>query len=157
MAAAKAATFLALLALQATASKLVADLKSLDSGSDREWKEKPITKVVNLLKDMKGQLETEAANDAELYDKLVCWCETNDKEKTKAIADGQQKSKELTSAIEEAKSLASTRETEIGQLNADVADLTKALEEAAAIRSKENGEFTVQEKDLTASITSLAG
>jgi hypothetical protein len=157
MAAAWKAALLAVLAMRATASTLTADLKSLDSGSDKEWKEKPITKVVNLLKDMKAQLETEAANDAELYDKLVCWCETNDKEKTKAIADGEQKAKELTSAIEEAKALASTRETEIGQLNADVADLTKALDEAAAIRAKENGEFTAQEKDLTASITSLAG
>merc|ERR1719443_1065463 len=106
---------------------------------------------------MQAQLQTEAEQDGELYDKLVCWCQTNDKEKTKAIADGQQKSAQLAAAIEEAKALASTRETEIGQLTADVASLEKALTEAAAIREKENAEFTVNEKDLTASITSLAG
>merc|ERR1719265_367231 len=38
---------------------------------------------------MKAQLDKEVANDAELYDKMVCWCETNDKEKTKAIADAE--------------------------------------------------------------------
>merc|ERR1719460_119499 len=141
-----------LLLVLASGSSLSSDIASLDQ--DKEWKERPVTKVVNLLKDMAAQLEAEAKQDEELYDQLVCWCETNDKEKTKAIADGQQKSKELTAAIEEAKALASTRETEIGQLNADVADLTKALEEAAAIREKENAEFNVQEKDLTASITS---
>merc|ERR1719443_1662983 len=106
---------------------------------------------------MQAQLQTEAEQDGELYDKLVCWCQTNDKEKTKAIADGQQKSAQLAAAIEEAKALASTRETEIGQLTADVASLEKALTEAAAIREKENAEFTINEKDLTASITSLAG
>jgi hypothetical protein len=24
-----------------------------------------------------------------MYDKMVCWCETNEKEKTKAIADAE--------------------------------------------------------------------
>merc|ERR1719463_582041 len=128
MAAAKAATFLALLALQATASKLVADLKSLDSGSDKEWKEKPITKVVNLLKDMKAQLETEAANDAELYDKLVCWCETNDKEKTKAIADGEQKIADLTASIEELTGKSAKLNTEIASLEKEVAKNSQALD-----------------------------
>merc|ERR1719284_1391449 len=155
MRAVRTAVCLAALAVSATASKLTADLASFDN--DREWKEKPITKVVNLLKDMQAQLQTEAEQDGELYDKLVCWCQTNDKEKTKAIADGQQKSSQLAAAIEEAKALASTRETEIGQLTSDVASLEKALTEAAAIREKENAEFTVNEKDLTASITSLAG
>jgi uncharacterized protein YifN (PemK superfamily) len=53
--------------------------------NDQEWKERPVTRVVNLLKDMQAELQKEADNDEELYDKLVCWCETNEKTKTRAI------------------------------------------------------------------------
>merc|ERR1719393_179800 len=133
-------------------SKLSQDLASLDS--DKEW-EKPIVRVVNLLKDMAAELDKEAKSDQELYDKLACWCETNDKDKTKAISDGNDMSASLTASIEKNTALASTRETEIAGLNDEAASLTKALEEAKAMREKENDEFNTNEKDLIQSIGSL--
>merc|ERR1719171_147319 len=69
--------------------------------SDSSWKSSPVTKVVNLLKDMQAQLQKEQDQDQEIYDAMACWCETNNKAKTKAIADGDMKSKDLQSAIEE--------------------------------------------------------
>merc|ERR1719443_55474 len=133
-------------------SKLSQDLASLDS--DKEW-EKPIVRVVNLLKDMAAELDKEAKSDQELYDKLACWCETNDKDKTKAISDGNDMSASLTASIEKNTALASTRETEIAGLTDEAASLTKALEEAKALREKENDEFNANEKDLIQSIGSL--
>merc|ERR1719311_1281364 len=38
---------------------------------------------------MAAELDAEAKNDGELYDKLACWCETNDKDKTKAIGEAK--------------------------------------------------------------------
>merc|ERR1719393_654356 len=133
-------------------SKLSQDLASLDS--DKEW-EKPIVRVVNLLKDMAAELDKEAKQDQELYDKLACWCETNDKDKTKAIADGNDQSASLTASIDKNTALASTRETEIAALTEEAAALTKALGEAKALREKENDEFNLTEKDLIQSIHSL--
>merc|ERR1719443_703207 len=133
-------------------SKLSQDLALLDS--DKEW-EKPIVRVVNLLKDMAAELDKEAKSDQDLYDKLACWCETNDKEKTKAISDGNDQSASLTASIESNTALASTRETEIAGLNDEAASLTKALEEAKSLREKENDEFNSNEKDLIQSIGSL--
>merc|ERR1719160_919925 len=101
---------LLLLAVGATALRM--------NSVDQEWKERPVTKVVNLLKDMQAQLEKEAAEDEELYDKLVCWCETNEKEKTKNMEIENQMITELTAAIEE--SAAKT-----AQLTAEVAGLKK--------------------------------
>merc|ERR1719217_1372714 len=49
---------------------------------------------------MQKQLEQEAEEDEEIYEKMACWCETNDKEKTKAIADAEARIEDLTSAIE---------------------------------------------------------
>merc|ERR1719473_869582 len=133
-------------------SKLVQDLADLDS--DKEW-EKPIVRVVNLLKDMASELDKEAREDSELYDKLACWCETNDREKTKAISDANDAIASLTASIEKNTALASTRETEIAALTDEAAALTKALEEAKALREKQNDEFNSTEKDLIQSIHSL--
>jgi hypothetical protein len=58
-----------------------------------------VTKVENLLKDMLKQLEKEAEEDEEIYHKLACWCETNDKDKSKAIVDAESKFMDLTSQI----------------------------------------------------------
>jgi len=64
-------------------------------------KNRPVSKVITLLKDMMKQLEKEAEEDEEIYDKMACWCETNDKEKTKAIADAEARISDLTTKIEE--------------------------------------------------------
>merc|ERR1719281_214988 len=101
-------------------------------------KERPVTKVVNLLKDMQAQLEKEAAEDEDLYDKLVCWCETNEKDKTKAIEIANQMITDLTATIEESAAKESQCTTDVASLKAEIAKETAALEQAAALRAKES-------------------
>jgi len=139
----------------ASGSRLALDLEGLDTHADREFRERPVVRVINLLKDIKAELEQEVENDAELYDKMVCWCETNDKEKTKAIADGNEAIDSYTAKIEENTALASKREGEIVGLNKEVAQLTKALGEAEELRAKEKAEFNAQLEDFIESIQSL--
>merc|ERR1719160_2414249 len=133
-----------------TSAKITADF------SDASW-ERPITKVIGMLKDMATQLEKEADADEEMYEKLGCWCETNDKEKTKAIADENQKITDLTAAVEEYTAKDSQLTTEIEKLNADIAKLTGALAEATTIRTKEAGEFAAEEKDMMSNAEMLKG
>merc|ERR1719456_1131472 len=71
-------------------------------------KEYPVSRVVALLKDMHTQLEKEQDADEEVYEKLACWCETNDKEKTKAITDAQARIANLENTIEKMSALSST-------------------------------------------------
>merc|ERR1719160_2124764 len=91
-------------------------------------KEYPVTKVVNLLKDMQKQLEKEAEEDEEIYEKLACWCETNDKEKTKAIADAEAHIEDLTAAIEELSATSARLNTEIKILEGEVKENQDALD-----------------------------
>merc|ERR1719384_1849385 len=63
-------------------------------------KNRPVSKVIALLKDMLKQLEKEAVEDEDTYDKVACWCETNDREKTKSIKEAEAKIDALTSRIE---------------------------------------------------------
>jgi len=119
--------------------------------------ERPIAKVVNLLKDMSAQLQAEAEADEEAYSKFACWCETNDRERSKAIKDGTQHISDLTASIEEYAAGSQRLTGEIEALKVQVEQQTNALNEATAIRDKEAAEFHSEEKDMINSITSLKG
>jgi len=118
-------------------------------------KEYPVTKVVNLLKDMIKQLEKEAEEDEEIYENLACWCETNDKEKTKAIADAEAHIQDLTSTIEELAATSARLSTEIKNLEAEVKENQDALDQATAMRAKQLAEFNAEEKDALQAIQAL--
>jgi len=118
-------------------------------------KNRPVSKVITLLKDMLKQLEKEATEDEEIYDKLACWCETNDKEKTKSIADAESQIEQLTTKIEELTASSARLNTEIKNLEKEVAANQEALDAATAIRQKELAEFNAEEKDLLQSISAL--
>merc|ERR1711972_978077 len=116
---------------------------------------RPVSKVITLLKDMLKQLEKEAEEDEEIYDKVACWCETNDKEKTKAIADAEAKIADLTTKIEELTAASARLNTEIKNLEKEIAKNQEALDKATALREKQLAEFNAEEKDLLESISAL--
>merc|ERR1719454_752892 len=105
---------------------------------------------------MKMQVEKEADEDKEAYDKYACWCETNDKEKTAAIANAEKRIEELTALIEELTALIAKLKEEIGQLEEDIAANVKALETAMAQREKEKAEFEAQEADMKEALAALS-
>merc|ERR1719158_1130117 len=127
---------------------------ALSFDSDVE-KNRPVSKVITLLKDMVGQLEKEAEEDEEVYETMGCWCETNDKEKTKAIADAESRIADLTAAIEEGTAASAKLNTEIANLDKEIAKNNQALDTATALRTKQLAEFNEEEKDMLMSISSL--
>merc|ERR1719311_1243125 len=118
-------------------------------------KNRPVSKVITLLKDMVAQLEKEAEEDEEVYETMGCWCETNDKAKTKSIADAESRIADLTAAIEEGTAQSAKLNTEIENLNKEIAKNQGALDTATALRTKQLAEFNEEEKDMLQSIASL--
>merc|ERR1719301_508283 len=118
-------------------------------------KNRPVSKVITLLKDMTAQLEKEAEEDEEVYETMGCWCETNDKAKTKSIADAESRIADLTAAIEEGTAQSAKLNTEIANLNKEIAKNNGALDTATALRTKQLAEFNEEEKDMLQSISSL--
>merc|ERR1719335_2047957 len=116
---------IALLSLVFSASALQTARRSTSLSADAQdltFGERPIAKVVKLLGDMTAQLNKEAEDDAEAYEAMACWCETGDKQKAKAIADGQQKSSDLTASIEEYTAKSAQLKSDIETLEASVAE-----------------------------------
>ena len=62
--------------------------------------------------------------------KMACWCETNDKEKTKSIADAEARISDLTTKIEELTASSARLNTEIKNLEKEVAENQSALDKA---------------------------
>jgi len=120
-----------------------------------EGKNRPVSKVVTLLKDMKEQLEKEAEEDQEVYDKMACWCTTNDKDKTQAIIDAEARITDLTAHIEDLTAQSSRLNQEIKQLNEEVAKNSASLDTATALRTKQLAEFTSEEKEMIQCVQSL--
>merc|ERR1740117_1782582 len=75
---------------------------------------------------MKAQLDKEVAGDAEAYDKMVCWCETNDKEKTKAIADADASMSDLESDIQAAAARNGELEVKIAAMKKEITEKTES-------------------------------
>merc|ERR1719157_209126 len=134
---------------------LSVNVKSSLSALTLEGKNSPVAKVINVLNDMLKQLEKEASEDEELYETMTCWCETNDREKTKAIADAESKIEDLGVKIEELTAKSGKLGVEIKNLEKEVAKNQAALDKATEIRMKELSEFNDEEKDLLGSISAL--
>jgi DNA repair exonuclease SbcCD ATPase subunit len=143
----------ALTLLVAVQAALRLDVSTANDASNA--KNRPVTKVVNLIKDMQEQLQKEAEEDQEVYEKLACWCETNDKEKTASIEEAESRITALTSSIEEGTAMSSRLNTEIKNLEKEIARNQESLDKATAMRQKELAEFNAEEKDVLQSIGAL--
>jgi len=149
------AAMMGLLALAAVVCGMDVSVASSLKFDAEAAKNRPVSKVITLLKDMLKQLQKEAEEDEDIYDKIACWCETNDKEKTKAIKDAEEKIDILTSKIEEMTARSAQLATEIKNLEKEIAKHQDSMDKATAIREKELAEFNAEEKDLLESIAAL--
>jgi chromosome segregation ATPase len=117
----------------------------------------PVAKVAKLLEDMLKQMEKDADDDQDVADKMFCWCETGEKEKTKAIADNEQKIEDLKAEIQALTAKSQKLNTEIDTISKELDENQKSLETAVSMRKKELQEFTASEASTMESIKQLTG
>jgi len=115
----------------------------------------PVSRVVQLLQEMKESLENEADTDEEIYEKMACWCTTNDKAKTKSIADAETKLSQLGASIDKLTAESATLQTQIAGLEQEVKKNVDSLETAKALRAKQKADFVAEEKEMVQSISAL--
>jgi len=115
----------------------------------------PVTRVVNLLKEMSSTLNKEMEEDEGLYKKLSCWCNNNAYEKGQSASANKDKIESLTADIERLTAKSGELKTKIKELEAEVAADKQALSEASAIREKQLKEFHSMELDNIAALENL--
>jgi len=92
-----------------------------------------------------------------MYEKLGCWCDTNEKEKTQANAINNQRITDLGASIEEMTAKSASLKTDIEELTKSVAASQASLDESTAMRAKDAAEFFDFEKDSIVNTESVKG
>jgi hypothetical protein len=115
----------------------------------------PVTRVVNLLKEMSATLEKEMEEDEGLYKKLSCWCNENVYAKKLSADANKEKIETLTADIERLTALSAELKTKIEELEKEFAADKAALAEATAVRKEELAKFHQMELDSIAALENL--
>jgi len=122
---------------------------------DADAKKSPIKRVVLLLEQMRNELVAEGDKEAETYDKMVCWCETNEKEKTQGVASAEGKIGDLMAEMEARSAAKGELSTNIKAMKQQIGEDTQSLKQATALREKEAAEFSSEEKEMMQAVTNL--
>jgi len=108
---------------------------------DEDDSQSPIRKVVGMMLDMKTQLEKEAKEEAELFEKAMCMCDGGEAELKKVIDHMTSEVERLTNKQAEEKALRAKLIADVDEHKTDQANTKKTLYEAEEIRAKDNKKF----------------
>jgi len=125
------------------------------NGQAPDMKFRPVTRVINLLKDMQNTVEKEKKNDEDLYEKMQCWCKKNEDAKTKAIKEYKASIERLTADIERFTAKSAQLNQEIKNLEQEIAHSQKSLQKATNIREEEATAFAAEKSDILETIDAL--
>merc|ERR1719263_2374957 len=115
----------------------------------------PVTKVVELIEELKAKIEADGKMEQQLYDKYACWCETTSARKANDIHTAMSDIKSLGTKILELKGKVATRTSEIAQLGLEIASNQQAQDEATGIRQKENAAYMAEKTEMETTLNAL--
>jgi uncharacterized protein YoxC len=115
----------------------------------------PIQKVIQMLGEMAAKGKTEKNTEEVEFSKFKTWCEDVISDKTKSIDEGKATVEQLTAAIVKAESDAKILGEEVAALEDDVAGWAKEMENATAIRNKEQADYEAAHTDYSESIDAI--
>jgi len=115
----------------------------------------PVTKVVELIEELKAKIEADGKMEQTIYDKYACWCETTSARKANDIHTAMSDIKSLSTKILELKGLVATRTSEIAQDSLEINDNQQAQDEATGIRQKENAAYMGEKTEMETTLNAL--
>jgi len=118
-------------------------------------KQYPVTKVVNLLEDMKKKLEEEAEKDEDVEEKMKCWCKETEQAKTESVAGTDSQIATLTATIETSAADSVKLNAELNGHKDDLAASEQSLSAAESQRKKQQETFQEEEKEIEESLTGV--
>lgn len=115
----------------------------------------PVTRVVELLKNLQAQVEKDGKTEESMYEDFVCWGKSIINQKTASNAAARSRIEELAAYIADLDSGRVELTSERTDLEKEIAGLMSDMEEATALRKKEKADFEEAEKEMTQAVTAL--
>jgi len=115
----------------------------------------PVQKVIQLLDELKGKVESDLANEEKLMEEYTTWCDEEANTKEDAITSSKRTIGDLEATIEDAKAGIVTLTSSIDELTTSISTSEAELDKATKLRNKENDDFMASEKELVDTVDSL--
>jgi len=122
---------------------------------DTAGEARPVSKVVKLLKGMQEQLDSESKEDEDMSDKMECWCNANENDNKRTIAESTETIATQTDAVETNTALVERLRLEMRKITQEVAENKNAVDTGKAIRVSQRKKFAAREADLMEKIDSV--
>lgn len=119
--------------------------------------EKPVTKIVKLLKEIEGELKGEIEKDQASFDKMQCWCKKTEKATSEGIEEAKACMADETSSIEANTGKSANAAAAAAGLEEDIKEDQATLKAATEKREKETADFSADEQELSKAIAALKG
>jgi len=126
------------------------------TGTKLSMEANPVRKVVSMMQRMQGQVEAEAKEKTEMFEKFVCYCKNGDKALAASIDAAGDKIPQLEANIKGNNGGKAQLEADLKSAKADRAEAKTALGKAQAIRNKEEADFKAEAAETKTNIAALA-
>lgn len=115
----------------------------------------PVEKVIELLKDLIKETQTEGKLEAKTYNTFACFCKKTTLEKSSSVTNGQDNIESLSASIAEKTATRAEKIDEIASRKKRQEELSATLEETRVRLEKERAEYEAIAADLSKAISSL--
>jgi hypothetical protein len=115
----------------------------------------PMQRVIQLLNDLKLEVERDGEKEKLMYQKFMCWCDSGGAEEEEALQVQKERIERLHPMIEQAKEQVETLADQIHETDKEVASHEQAKAGADAIRADEEEKYKSESTNLKQSIEAL--
>merc|ERR1719305_2197022 len=108
-----------------------------------------------MLQQMQMDIEKEAEESKEMYEKFMCFCDANIAQTTKEIDDGTELVGQLESEIKGLTGANAQIESNLAELETEMAENQKSVDEQAGVRKEEAAKFSEESTETKNSIAAI--
>jgi chromosome segregation ATPase len=125
------------------------------SAAEADETANPIRKIVTMLQQMQVEIEAEAEESKKMYEKFMCFCDSNIGQTTKEIDDGTELVGQLESEIKGLTGANAQIDSELTELESEMKENQKSVEEQAGVRKEEAAKFSEESTETKNSIAAI--
>lgn len=108
-------------------------------------------KIINLMQDMKSEIDADWVKDKDMHEKMKCWCESNKREKKQTIEVATERVESLMSRVAQQEVKLEYQQKDLSETQKEHEANKAKLMQATEMRKKEAREFRGVERDLVQS------
>jgi len=125
------------------------------AGSGTKNAANPMRRVITMLQDMVAKVEAEGKEEAELFEKFMCYCDTGKATLGKSIADAEEKIPQVESDLKEAVGEKTQLTNDLAQHQSDRTAAKEAIAKAKSMREKEAASFAKESGEDQSNLDAL--